>query len=76
MRYIRDISNTASDIFFIFLKIADSNDGRIVEDGTDKRSYPFMFDIFAKNDDGLINDGQPLAKRWRRAFFALPVYIE
>jgi hypothetical protein len=26
-----------------------------------------VFDVFAEDDDGLIDDGQPPAKRWRRA---------
>src|SRR2546430_15428637 len=28
---------------------------------------PFVFDVFAEDDDGLVNDGQPPAKRRRRA---------
>ena len=38
-------------------KIADSDDGRIVDDGTDKRARPFVFDVFAEDDDELVNDG-------------------
>jgi hypothetical protein len=30
-------------------------------------SRPFVFDIFAEDDDELVNDGQPPAKRRRRA---------
>jgi hypothetical protein len=63
MRRIKNTLNTASDILFIFLKIANNNDSRIVDDKIDKRLYPFIFDIFAKDNDRLINDGQPLAKR-------------
>jgi hypothetical protein len=66
MRRTRDTSNTASDTPSASPEIADSNDGRIVDDGTDKRPHPFVF-VFAEDDDGLINDGQPPAKRWRRA---------
>jgi hypothetical protein len=42
-------------------EIADSNDG------TDKRPSSFVFDVFAEDDDCLVNDVQPRAKRRRRA---------
>jgi hypothetical protein len=35
--------------------------------GTDKHPYSFVFDVFAEDNDGLLNDGQSPAKRWRRA---------
>jgi hypothetical protein len=54
---IRDASNTTSDIYSISLKIADSNDGRAVDGRIDKRSYSFVFDVFAEDNDELINDG-------------------
>jgi hypothetical protein len=41
-----------------------------LEDGTDKGSPPFVFDVFAEDDDGVINNVQPPAKRQRRAFSA------
>ena len=44
------------------LEIADSNDGRAVNDGTDKRPLPFLFDIFAEEDERLVDDGRPPAK--------------
>lgn len=47
---------------------ADSNDSRTVDGRTDKRPRPFVFDVFAEDVDGLVNDGQPLAKWRRRAF--------
>jgi hypothetical protein len=47
-------------------EMADS-DGRAVDDGTDQRPRPFVFDVFAEDDDELDNDGQPPAKRRRRA---------
>jgi hypothetical protein len=37
-------------------EIADSNDGRAVDDGTDKRLSYFVFDVFAEDVDGLVND--------------------
>src|SRR5271170_729133 len=45
-------------------EIADSNDGHAVNDGTDKRPRPFLFDVFAEEDDRLVDDGRPPAK-WR-----------
>jgi hypothetical protein len=33
-------------------EIAGSNDGRSVDDGTDKRPHPFVFDVFAEDDEG------------------------
>jgi hypothetical protein len=48
-------------------EIAYSNDGRADDDRADKRARPFVFDVFAEDDDGLINDGQPPAKRPYRA---------
>jgi hypothetical protein len=48
-------------------EIAGSNDGHSVDDGTDKRPRPFVFDVFAEDDEGLVDDGQPPAKRWHRA---------
>ena len=32
-------------------EIADSNDSRAVDDGTDKRPRPFVFDVFAEDVD-------------------------
>ena len=46
-------------------EIADSNDSHAVDDRTDKRPRPFVFDAFAEDVDGLVNDSQPLAKRQR-----------
>jgi hypothetical protein len=61
-------SSVHSVHFFIFLpEIAGSNDGRSVDDGTDKRPRPFVFDVFAEDYEGLVDDGQPPAKRWHRA---------
>src|SRR5437763_11439963 len=48
-------------------EIADSNDGCTVDDGTDKCACPFVFDVFAEDNDELINDSQPPAKRQYRA---------
>lgn len=47
--------------------IADSNDGRADDDGADQRPRPFVFGVFDEDDDGLIKDGQPPAKRRYRA---------
>jgi hypothetical protein len=66
-RRARDALNTTSDAYSASPEIADSNDGRAVDDGTDKRPRPFVFDVFAEDGDELINDGQPPAKRRRRA---------
>jgi hypothetical protein len=41
--------------------------GVTLEDGTDKSPPPFVFDVFAEDDDGLVNNVQPPAKRQRRA---------
>ena len=57
MRRLRDASNTVSDTPSTFPEIADSNDGRTVDDGTDKRPHTFVFDVFAEDDDGFIDDG-------------------
>ena len=66
-RRARDVSNTTSDVYSTSPEIADSNDGRAVDDGIDKYARPFVFDVFAKDNDELINDGQLSAKRRRRA---------
>jgi hypothetical protein len=66
-RRARDASNTTSDAYSASPEIAESNDGRVVDDGTDKRPRPFVFDVFAEDDDELVNNGQPPAKRQRRA---------
>jgi hypothetical protein len=66
-RYTRDASNTTRDIRFASPEIADNNDGRTIDDKTDKRARPFVFDVFAEDDNELIDDGQPPAKRRRRA---------
>jgi hypothetical protein len=66
-RRTRDTPNPASGTHSASLEIADSSDGRSVDDGTDKRPRPFVFDVFAEDDEGLVDDGQPPAKRWHRA---------
>jgi hypothetical protein len=66
-RRTRDASNTTSDVYSASPKIADSDDGRAVDGRIDKRPYPFVFDVFAEDNDELVNDGQPPAKRQRRA---------
>jgi hypothetical protein len=66
MRRARVASNTISDVHSASPEIAGSDDGRAVDDGTDKRPHPFVFDVFAEDDDELVNDGQPPAKRRRR----------
>jgi hypothetical protein len=57
MLYARDTWNIA---------VADSLSSETVDsdDVTDKRSSPFVFDVLAKNDDGLVNDIQSRVK-WR-----------
>jgi hypothetical protein len=47
--------------------IVDSNNGRADDDGTGKHPRPFVLDVFAEDNDGLVNDGQPPAKRRCRA---------
>ena len=66
-RRARDALNTTSDAYSASPEIADSNDGRAVDEVADKRPRPFVFDVFAEDDDELIDDGQPPAKRRRRA---------
>jgi hypothetical protein len=60
MLHARDAWNTA---------IADSPSPEIADsdDATDKRPPPFVFDVFAEDEDGLFSDIQPRAKRRRRA---------
>jgi hypothetical protein len=48
-------------------EIVNSNDGRAEDDGADKCSRPFVFDVFAEVNDGLVNDNQPPAKLQCRA---------
>jgi hypothetical protein len=67
MRRARDAANTASSVYSASPEIADSNDSRVIDNGIDKRPRLFVFDVFAEDDDVLGNDGQPPAKRWRRA---------
>jgi hypothetical protein len=69
-RRIRDASNTTSDIYSTSSKIANNNNSRVVDDKIDKYPRSFIFDVFAKNNDELINNGQLPAKRRRRASFA------
>jgi hypothetical protein len=59
----RDISNTVT-AHSLLPEIIDSIDGRSVDDATDKHSLPL---VFAEDENGLVNNGQPPAKRLRRA---------
>ena len=65
-RRVRNTSNTMSSAQSAS-RIADNNDGRAIDDGTNERPRLFVFDVFAEGDDGLVNDGQPPAKRSRQA---------
>src|SRR5271170_5101513 len=56
-RRVRDASNTTSDTYSASPEIADSNDGRAVDDETDKHPRPFVFDVFVEDNNELINDG-------------------
>jgi hypothetical protein len=56
-RRTRDTPNPASGTHSASPEIADSSDGRSVDDGTDKRPRPFVFDVFAEDDEGFVNDG-------------------
>jgi hypothetical protein len=49
------------------LKIADNDDGRADDDGADKHPPPFVFNVFREDDNDRVSDGQPPAKRRRRA---------
>jgi hypothetical protein len=66
MRHARDTSNTAI-AHSPLPEIADSIDGRAVDDVTAKRPRPLTFDVFAEDENGLINNGQSPVKRPRRA---------
>jgi hypothetical protein len=66
MRHARDTSNTAI-AHSPLPEIADSIDGRAVDDVTDKHPRPLVFDVFTEDENGLVNNGQPPAKRLRRA---------
>jgi hypothetical protein len=70
-RCIRDIANPASGAHSASPEIADSNNSCVADDRTDKRPRPFLFDVFAEGDEGLVDDGQPLAKRWAPSFLRL-----
>jgi hypothetical protein len=35
-------------------QIADSNDGRVVDDAADKRPCPLVFDVFTEDDNRLV----------------------
>ena len=63
MRHARDTWDTAT-AQSASPEIADSNNGRTGDDGAGK--HP-LFDVFAEDNDGLVNDGQSPAKRRRRA---------
>jgi hypothetical protein len=72
MRHARDTSNTA--IAHSPLRdIADSVDGM---DVTDKHPCPLVFDVFAEDENGLVNNSQPPAKRPRRVSSASSVRPE
>jgi hypothetical protein len=66
MHHARDISNTAI-AHSPLPEVADSIDGRATDDVTDKHPHPLVFDVFAGDENGLVNNGQPPAKRPRRA---------
>jgi hypothetical protein len=66
MHHARDTSNTAI-AHSPLPEIADSIDGRVVDDVTAKRPRPLTSDVFAEDENGLVNNGQPPAKRPRRA---------
>jgi hypothetical protein len=66
MRHARDTSNTAI-AHSPLPEIADSIDGRAVDDVTGKRPRPLVFDVSAEDENGLVNNGQSPAKRPRRA---------
>jgi hypothetical protein len=59
----RDTSNTVT-AHSPLPEITDSIDGRSVDDATDKHPLPL---VFAEDENGLISNGQPPAKRPRRA---------
>jgi hypothetical protein len=61
MRHTRNISNTAI-AHSPLLEIADSIDGRAVDNVTDKHPRPLVFDVFVEDENGLVNNGQPPAK--------------
>jgi len=67
MRHARDTSNTAI-VYSPLLEIADSIDGRAVDDVTDKRPRPWC-STSSPRMNGLVNNGQPPAKRPCRASF-------
>jgi hypothetical protein len=66
MRHARDTSNTAIARSPL-PEMAESIDGRAVDDVTDKYPRPLVFDVFAAGENGLVNNGQPPAKWTRRA---------
>ena len=77
MYCIKDTSNTTNDVHSTSLEIVDSNNSYIINDRINKCPYPFIFDIFAEDNNELINNGQPPAKRQCRASSASSsVYIK
>jgi hypothetical protein len=64
MRHARDTSNTAI-AHSLLPEITDA-----IDDVTDKYPRPLVFDVFAEDKNELVNNGQPPAKRLRRASFA------
>jgi hypothetical protein len=65
IRHARDTSNTVI-AHSPLPEIADSIDGHAV-DMTDKRPRSLVSDVFAEDENGLVNNGQPPAKRPHRA---------
>lgn len=65
MRHARDTPNTAI-VHSPLPEIADSIDGRAVDDVTDKHPHSLVFDVLAEDENGFVNNGQPPAKRPRR----------
>src|SRR5881394_1812598 len=66
MRHARDTSNAAI-AHSPLAEIADSIDGRAVDDVIDKHPRPLVFDVFTEDENGPVNNGQPPAKRLRGA---------
>ncbi len=62
MRSERDASNPAIALS-LSAEIADSDDGRAIDDRTDKYPEPFGFDVFVENNNVLVSEDRLLAKR-------------
>jgi hypothetical protein len=56
-RRVKNALNITGDTHSAFSEIADNNNSRTVDDKIDKFARFFVSDVFAEDNDELINDG-------------------